>query len=61
MKNRFKWIEKNGYLIADQCKYLLRVYRTSRGLRADLIDWKFFTIKGNLSINYAKKLARDMS
>ena len=58
---KLKWIEKDIYLVADNCKYLIKVYKTGLGLKADLIDYSFFTVRSNISIKYAKRIANELT
>ncbi len=49
------------FLTADKCQYFISIYNTRRGTRCDLVDHHFTPIRTNLSINYAKRLAKKLN
>jgi hypothetical protein len=56
-----KWQYKNNYLVKDSCKYLIQVFNTSFGVRAQVLDWHFFKCSGEISIKAAKAKVNKLS
>ena len=59
MKNNI-WKQKEIYLVSANSDYLILTYRTPFGERADIVDYQFFKVSTNLTVEYAKRKIKQL-